>query len=144
MQVTQSILIQAEPETVYHYLMDVERRSEIIPALDDIIFIDPLPLKEGSRYVEVSTIAGRPFKTTYQITRLIKGELIMAKTLKSVFPIESRLIMRKQNGSTLLKMILNFRLTGLFRLAAGIIKGIVSLQAIDILNRVKRNVESLP
>lgn len=142
MEVTQSRKIQADPVQVYDYLMDIEKRKQFIPALDEVVLLDPLPIQEGSRYIEISTIAGRPINTTYLITKLEKGKFIGARTIKSVFPIESSLTLDDSSGSTHLTIHLSFKLTGLYKLAAGLIRGIVNQQAIEILNRIKRNVEN--
>ena len=142
MNVTQSILIQQSPKEVYNYLMDVENRKEFIPSLQEVILLDSLPLKAGSRYIEVATIAGKSIRTTYEITRLSEGLQISARTIKSIFPIQSNLNLVDQGNSTLLTIELAFTLSGLFRIASGLIKNIVSEQAITILEKVKYNLEN--
>ena len=142
MTVQQSIRISAPVETVFNYLMDVDNRKFYIPALEDIILLDPLPFKIGSKYIEVANIAGRRLETTYQITNLVDNKCISAKTIKSVFPIQVDLLMKEKNGATILAINLNFQLSGIFKLASGIVRGIVNQQAKDILNKLKRNLES--
>ncbi len=141
MRVQQSIMIKASPDKVFAYLMDIKNRRNYIPALEEVILLDPLPLQVGSRYTEIAMIAGRKFATTYQIFKLEENKLIAARTLKSVFPIEARLGLLNEDDFTVLSINLEFKLSGLFRLASGIIRGIVNQQALDILNKVKRQIE---
>ena len=141
MTTQQSIEIKASVEQIFSYLLDVENRKDYIPALEEVIMLDPLPIREGSRYIEVAQIAGRRIETTYQVTILKNNQQLSAKTLKSVFPIQADLtLMEKQEASTL-QIQLNFQLSGVFKLASGIIRGIVNQQANDILRQLKENLE---
>ena len=139
MTVQESALINAPVEKIFAYLMDVNNRKDYIPALEEVIMLDPLPIRQGSRYIEVAMIAGRRLETTYQVTAFELNQRISAKTLKSIFPIQADLLLKEgQRGSTL-TIRLNFQLKGIFRLASGIVQGIVRQQARDILTKLKRN-----
>ena len=88
MELQEKIEIQLPAEKVFAYMLDVENRSDYIPLLEEVILIDPLPLRLGSRYTEVSTIAGRKLKTTYQVIAFKENFNISVKTIESVFPIQ--------------------------------------------------------
>ncbi len=141
MTVQESIEIKASAEKIFSYLLAVENRKDYIPALEEVIMLDPLPIQEGSRYIEVAQIAGRRMETTYQVTTLINNRQLSAKTLKSVFPIRADLILVDQKVISTLQIQLDFQLSGIFRLASGIIRGIVRQQARDILHKLKQNLE---
>ncbi len=141
MTVQESIEIKASAEKIFSYLLAVENRKDYIPALEEVIMLDPLPIQEGSRYIEVAQIAGRRMETTYQVTTLINNRQLSAKTLKSVFPIRADLILVDQKVVSTLQIQLDFQLSGIFRLASGIIRGIVRQQARDILHKLKQNLE---
>ncbi len=141
MTVQESIEIKASAEKIFSYLLAVENRKDYIPALEEVIMLDPLPIQEGSRYIEVAQIAGRRMETTYQVTTLVNNRQLSAKTLKSVFPIRADLILVDQKVISTLQIQLDFQLSGIFRLASGIIRGIVRQQARDILHKLKQNLE---
>lgn len=141
MTVTESVSINAPASIIFEYLMDIDNRSAYIPALEEVIMLDPLPIRKGSRYTEVANIAGRRLSTTYQVTAYIKDRKLTAKTLKSIFPIEVDLSLEESSEMSHLKISLEFKLTGIFKIGGSIVKGIVSQQARDILSRIKTNVE---
>ena len=129
MKVTQSIRINCDKKKIFNYLLDVDNRKSYIPALEEVIMLDPLPIKEGSRYTEVAEIAGQRLKTTYQVIELIPNQRTSAKTIKSIFPIRADLDLIEVNKATELQISLEFTLTGIFKLGAGVVKGIVNKQA---------------
>ena len=141
MQIQERIIIRTSADDLYHYLNQVENRKAFIPLLQDIILLDDPPLRVGSRYTEVSTIAGQQLKTTYEVTNLVAPQLISVKTTKSVFPIAVDLFLQAQEEATLLAIQLDFTLKGIYRLAAPVVNGIVRQQAKDILVRLKAEVE---
>ena len=141
MKVSQQIKINSTPDAVFAYLMDIDNRKDFIPQLDDVILLDPLPIQEGSRYIEVAKIAGRNFKTTYQVTSYKENEYVIAETIKSIFPIKAQSSVSKNGNNTILQFDLEFTLRGVFKFASGIIKGIVRQQTLDILDNIKRGVE---
>lgn len=141
MQIQEYINIQDTADSVFDYLIDVNNRSDYVPALEEVIMIDALPLREGSRYIEVATIGGRRLETTYQITFYQKNKRLSAKTLKSIFPIEVDLLLNEKDNTTLLLINMEFTLKGIFKVASGIVSGIVRSQAKGILRKVKRNIE---
>ncbi len=141
MEVRQSISIRASAEDVFNYLIDPDNRREYIPLLEEVIMLDPLPIKEGSRYIEVATIAGRKLRTSYQVIRYEPNELISAKTIKSIFPIQVELTLNNKNDHSILSINLELKLAGFFRLASGVVKRIVDQQAIEILKKIKQNLE---
>jgi len=143
MNVNQYIKINASKETIFSFLIDVDNRNEYIPALERVILIDPLPLRKGSRYTEIAVIAGRQLRTTYQITELEENQKIKAKTLKSIFPIEVQLLIKESSNQSILNISLDFELKGIFKLASGIVKGIVQQQTFDILSKIKQKIEQL-
>ena len=65
----------------------------------------------------------------------------MGKALKSIFPIQADLSLSEKEGYTTLVIALDFKLSGIFKLASGVVSGIVRKQAQDILSRVKTNLE---
>ena len=142
MTVQESIQIKSTPNKIFSYLVDVNNRKDYIPALEDVVMLDPLPIQKGSRYIEIAEIAGRRLETTYQVIKFEENKLISAKTLKSIFPIQADLILEKRGKDSLLKINLDFQLKGVFRLASGIVKGIVALQAKSILEKLQKNLEA--
>ena len=141
MTAQQSIEIYAAAEVVFNYLLDVENRTGYVPDLEEVVLLDPLPIRPGSRYTEVGKIAGRRMETTYEVTVLQPNRQLSARTLQSVFPIQADLLLVENPGSCTLEIRLDFQLNGAFRLASGIIRGIVNQQAKDILRKVKMNLE---
>lgn len=141
MKVIERIVIEASSPVVFAYLMNVENRKNYIPALEEVIMIDPPPIRKGSRYTEVAEIAGRRLETTYQVVGFEQDKLVVARTLKSIFPIQASLQLDPDNGDTELIILLDFKLGGIFRLASGIVQGIVSQQAKTILSKIKTNIE---
>ncbi len=141
MQIQQSIEVNASSEKIFDYLLEVENRKKYVPALEEVIMLDPLPIRKGSRYIEVAEIAGRKLETTYQVIALEKNKKFSAKTLKSVFPIQANLFLNEKKDSTILSIELDFQLKGIFKLASGIIKGIVNQQSKEILRKIKQNLE---
>ncbi|MFK7775937.1 MAG: SRPBCC family protein [Saprospiraceae bacterium] len=141
MTTQQSISIEATTNSVFDYLVNVENRKDYIPALEKVVMLDPLPIQLGSRYIEVAKIAGRRLETTYQVINFEKNKRLSAKTIESIFPIQADLSLEKNGKGCELRINLNFKLTGVFRMASGVIKGIVNQQAKDILQKVKTNIE---
>ena len=145
MELQEKIEIQLLAEKVFSYMMEVENRKDYIPMLEEVILLDPLPLELGSRYTEVSTIAGRKLRTTYQVIDIKANRKIGVRTIESVFPIrvDISLLPLEDSNSTVMKLQMKFELTGLFKLAAPLIKGIVQQQARDILYKMKANMEAM-
>jgi len=137
MKSVNTIDVDAAPERIYDFLMNIDNRSRYIPQLKEVIPLDPLPFKEGSKYIEVATIAGRSLKTIYQITVLVENQIISARTVKSIFPIQVDLILEPIGKATRLTIQLEFQLKGIFKLASNIVKGIVDDQSRGILRRIK-------
>ena len=141
MTVEQSITIAAPAKTIFSYLLEVENRKDYIPALEEVILLDPPPIRLGSRYIEVANIAGRRLRTTYQVIAFEENKLMSAKTLESIFPIQADLRLLEKSNDCVLQIDLTFQLKGVLKLAAGVVSGIVSQQARDILKKVKYNLE---
>ncbi|MEO1259014.1 MAG: SRPBCC family protein [Bacteroidota bacterium] len=141
MTVEQSITIAAPAPTIFNYLLEVENRKDYIPALEEVILLDSPPIRLGSRYIEVANIAGRRLRTTYQVIAFEENKLMSAKTLESIFPIQADLRLLEKTDGCVLQINLSFQLKGVLRLAAGVVSGIVSQQARDILKKVKYNLE---
>ena len=137
MQSVNTIDVNASAERIFTFLMDINNRSKYIPQLKEVIPLDPLPFKEGSKYIEVASIAGRSLKTTYQITVLVENQIISARTVESIFPIQVDLLLEPKDGFTRLTIQLEFQLKGIFKLASNIVKGIVDDQSRGILQRIK-------
>lgn len=142
MNSSQSIIIQSSAAVIFEYLIDVNNRKTYIPALEEVIMLDEGPIRKGSKYIEVATIAGRKLETTYQVVEFKKDEFTAAETLKSVFPIRAELNLKEIDDWTRLTITLNFTLKGIFKIASGIVKGIVDQQAQTILEKIKNNIES--
>lgn len=142
MRVGHKIRIAASTGMIYDFLMDIDNRASYIPALEKVVFLDPLPVKKGTRYVEVAKIAGKRFETTYEITQLEQGRKIGAKTIDSIFPIQVTLEIQPEGGQSILVLFLQFELSGIYRFGKNIIRKIVDQQAKEILRKIKRNVES--
>ena len=141
MDLQERIAIAADAKTVFAYLNEVEKRTEYIPMLDEIILVDPPPIRLGSRYIEVATIAGRDLKTTYQVIEWEENRKVKVKTIKSIFPIVAEMVLVEEGNQTSVQLRLSFILKGIYRLAAPIVRGIVQQQAKDILLKLKRNIE---
>lgn len=141
MDLQERIAITADAKTVFAYLNEVEKRTEYIPMLDEVILLDPPPIRLGSRYVEVATIAGRDLKTTYQVIEWEENRKVKVKTIKSIFPIVAEMELQEEGGQTIVLLRLSFILKGIYRLAAPIVRGIVQQQAKDILQKLKQNIE---
>ena len=142
MKVIENILIKVSPDRLFSYLMDVDNRKNYIPALEKVIMLDPKPIREGSRYIEVANIAGMRLETTYQVIALEINKRITAQKLKSVFPIQADLTLIENGAGTNMTIQLNFKLSGVFRLASGVVRSIVSKQAKDILENIKQAMEN--
>lgn len=142
MELQEDILIQAPVETVFAYLNQVDQRTNYIPMLSEVIMLDAPPIKVGSRYIEVATIAGQDLKTTYQVVAWEEDRYIKVKTIKSVFPIQAEMKLNPIDGGTHISLALSFTLKGMYRLAAPLIRGIVQQQANDILDRLKKILEA--
>lgn len=141
MDLQERIAITAVAKTVFAYLNEVEKRTEYIPMLDEVILLDPPPIRLGSRYVEVATIAGRDLKTTYQVIEWEENRKVKVKTIKSIFPIVAEMELQEEGAQTIVLLRLSFILKGIYRLAAPIVRGIVQQQAKDILLKLKQNIE---
>lgn len=134
--------VLAPASTVYDFLLNIDNRSRYIPQLKEVIPLDPLPFKEGSKYIEVATIAGQVLKTTYQITVLVEDQIISARTVKSIFPIQVDLLLQPEDDYTRVTIQLEFQLKGIFKLASNLVKGVVDDQAQGILKRIKSELEA--
>ena len=141
MDLQERITIKADKNRVFSYLNQVEKRTEYIPMLDEVIPIDSPPIRLGSRYIEVATIAGRDLKTTYQVIEWEQDKRVKVKTIKSIFPITAEMELSESEGHTIVQLQLTFTLKGIYRLGAPIIRGIVQQQAVDILRKLKKNIE---
>ena len=141
MNIQEYIQINASASTIFKYLVDVDNRVDYVPALKEVVMIDPLPIKEGTRYIEKATIGGRELSTTYKVTHYTEDKRLSATTEKSVFPISVDLLIDEKEGDCLLLINMNLQLSGIFKIASPIVKGIVANQARGILNRLKINIE---
>jgi hypothetical protein len=142
-QVKTSTIIKARKEVVFSYLMEVTNRPEIIPLLERVIMLDDGPISLGSKYIEVSTIAGRKIETTYQVISYQENEAVSVVTTESIFPIRVDMSLNEPKDHTELTIQLSLKLSGIFALSSPIVKSIVKKQADDILKRVKTSVEAL-
>lgn len=144
MIISESILINTSSRVIWKYLLDIKNRKDYIPALEEVIMLTPLPIRLGSQYIEVAEIGGRRLKTTYEIKELEPYKYAMAQTIDSIFPIKAEtLLTDMNNGQTELRIDLDFKLKGIFKMASGIVGGIVRTQARGILKKVKGNIEMM-
>ena len=127
---------------MFTYLNQVENRKDYIPLLEEVILLQEPPIRVGTQYVEVSTIARQPLKTTYEVVELEPPKKIRVRTVKSVFPIEVLLQLEKTTKGTKASINLTFTLKGIYKLAAPLVEGIVQKQAQDILQRLKNICEA--
>ena len=141
MIVTHTVQIQAKPETVFAFLVDINNRMKYIPRLKKITMLDELPIRKGSRYIELATVAGQLIESTYEVIEFIKNKKITSKTLKSPFPIEVELVVIPAENGTSLSIHLEFQLKGIYRLASAIVRGKVEQNAIQILENTKAELE---
>ena len=142
MNLQEEIIIDSPIDQVFSYLNEPTNRPDYIPMLEEVILLDAPPIRLGSRYIEVSTIAGRKLKTTYQVVAMEKNEQIRVKTLKSVFPIQVEMKFQPRENLSAIQLIMDFELTGIYRLAAPLIRGIVQQQAQELLRRLKHILET--
>ncbi len=142
MTAQQVIHIHAPPEQIFQYIMDVNNRIDYIPALEEVIMLTEGPIRLGSRYTEVALIGGRRIETTYELVDYRENVRSSAKTIKSIFPIRADLELKPTSDGTDLRIALEFKLSGIFKLGSKIVAGIVNQQAIGILKRIKANVEA--
>lgn len=142
MKIIERIRIQSKPEQIFSFLMNLDNRKSYIPALEKVIMLTPLPIQVGSRYIEIANIGGRRLKTTYEVTSYKLNQEVVAKTIESVFPIQAKLSLKPSNETTILSIELELKLKGVFRMASGIVSGIVSQQAKGILKKIKSNTEN--
>ena len=103
--------------------------------------LDELPIRKGSRYVELATVGGRLIESTYEVIEFIENKKITTKTLKSPFPIEVELAVVPAEIGTSLSIHLEFKLSGIYRLASAIVRGKVEQNAIEILENTKAELE---
>lgn len=144
MIVSESIIIKTNHKVIWDYLMDLDNRKDYIPALEEVIMLTPLPIRLGSQYIEVAEIGGRRLRTTYEITEYEPYEYAMAQTIDSIFPIQAETLLTElSDEQTEVRIDLDFKLKGIFKMASGIVGGIVRTQARGILKQVKGNVEDL-
>ena len=80
-------------------------------------------------------------KTTYEVIEYEENKRTSAKTLKSIFPIQADLDLEAVIGGTNLTISLNFKLKGIFKFGASVVKRIVNQQASGILENIKKNLE---
>lgn len=144
MDIEENIIIKAPVESVFAYMLEVQNRVDYIPMLEKVEVLDPPPIQLGSRYVEVATIAGQDLRTTYQVIGFEENKFIQVKTTKSVFPIQVDLNLIPEGTQTTVLIQMKLGLSGAYRLAGKLIRGIVKQQAKDILQRLKENIERLP
>lgn len=140
MTTQQSIFIEAKLPVVFEYLIVIENRKDYIPALEKVIMLNTSSIQLGSQFIEVSKIAGRRLETTYEVIGFEKNKRISAKAIESVFPIQADLLVAENGKGCDLTINLNFKLTGVFRMASGVVKGIVNQQAKDILKNIRDNI----
>jgi len=141
MTITESILIRATREKTFSYLIDPASRKQIIPLLEEVIFLDDGPLDVGSKYIEISSIAGRRFETTYLVIIFKKNKQISVVARKSVFPIRVDMKLSDNGSNTLISITITLQLKGIYSLGAPLIKSIVAQQTRDILVQMRRNLE---
>ena len=135
-------LIRVSPDKLFSYLIDVNNRKDFIPAMEEVIMLSPVPIREGSQYIEVANIGGMRLETTYQVMAFEMNKRLTAKTLKSIFPIQADMLLIEKGTSTILTIELEFELGGVFRLVSGVVRGIVRRQAKDILGNIKQALEN--
>jgi carbon monoxide dehydrogenase subunit G len=141
MTITESILISTARKKTFAYLIDPESRKQIIPLLEEVIFLDDGPIDVGSKYIEISSIAGRRFETTYMVIIFKKNKQISVVARKSIFPIRVDMKLSDDGSNTLISIDITLQLKGIYALGAPLIKSIVAQQTRDILVQMKRNLE---
>jgi carbon monoxide dehydrogenase subunit G len=141
MTTQQSIFIEEKLPIVFEYLTVVENRKDYVPALEKVIMLNTSSIQLGSQFTEVSKIAGRRLETTYEVVGFEKNKRISAKAIESIFPIQADLLVAKNGKGCDLTISLDFKLTGILKMASGVVKGIINQRAKDILRNIKKNIE---
>lgn len=141
MTIQEQTVINAPTEQVFSYISDPQNRPELIPLLDEVILLDDQQFGLGSKYIEVATIAGRKFRTTYLVVAFEENKQISVITRESVFPIRVDLTLGVNGNQTEIRIVLNLKLSGIYALASPVIRAIVVQQSRDILSRMKKRLE---
>lgn len=141
MRVEESTIIQANRKEVFSFLCDVENRPKIIPLLEKVILINSDELSLGTKYIEVSSIAGRRIETTYMVSVFEENEQISVVSVKSIFPIRVDMTLRSTDEGTRVDIELEAKLKGIYALGESFIKLIVKRQTFEILMNIQKEVE---
>ena len=141
MTISEEIQVKASMKDTFAFLIDPESKKNIIPLLEEVIFLDVEPLQVGSKYIEVSTIAGRRFETTYMVVVLRENAQISVVTTQSLFPIRVDLKLFEGETQTTILLTLTLQLKGIFLLGSSVIRTIATQQAGDILYKTKKLLE---
>jgi carbon monoxide dehydrogenase subunit G len=140
--ISENIHVNAPVTETFLFLTDPKSRKRIIPLLEEIIFLDDNPLQVGSKYVEISTIVGRRFETTYMVVVFDENKQISVVTVESVFPIRVDLILKKELAGTTISLDMTLQLKGVFAFGSPVVKNIVTQQAREILRKTKQILEN--
>lgn len=141
LEVIENILVNAEQQSVFEFLMDPSSRKQIIPLLEDVVFLDEGDLDLGSRYIEISTIAGRRLETTYEVVGIEKYTYLAVATVESIFPIRVNMYLENKGPATKVEIRIQFTLKGIFAMGSGVVRQIVGQQTRNILTKIKSHFE---
>ncbi len=142
MTIRDSIFLQASQSEAFALITDIEKRSQFIPELEEILYPEGKELKAGMNYIEVSSIGGRKIKTRYEVIGLEQDKYIAVRTIEAIFPIQVILLITSQGEKVMLSIELKAEFIGFYKLVAPVITVIIRERTKKILQNIKSVLEN--
>jgi carbon monoxide dehydrogenase subunit G len=139
--IDEKLSIKADAKTVFSYLTEFRNRKEFIPMIREVNLLTEATTGVGTRYLEISEIAGRRIETAYEVTEFEPYRTVSVRSISGRYPIETRIELDPDEGRTDLRIRIGVQLNGVPGLAYPIVRGIIRLQAGGILQNLRSILE---
>ena len=134
--------IQADSQSVFAYLTDVENASEVFSSVTKTEKLGAKPLDVGTRYLQVRQMAGRERSAEYEVLELVSPTSYVVSTRKDGIRATYRYILEPIGGSTLIELDCEVTGEGFSKVLAWLVAAAMQRDDATILSRLRQAFEA--
>ncbi|NNF62875.1 MAG: hypothetical protein HKN07_01330 [Acidimicrobiia bacterium] len=125
LEVTSWCFVDRPPAEVFEVISDFEQNPSWQNGMVSCRFTTERPMRVGSQYEQQAKFLGRSIVSTFEVIELDPGRMVKATSIAGTFPITFTRIAEPHRDGTKVTAIVSGDSSGVFRLAAPLMKRMV-------------------
>ena len=142
-EVTAEVTIDRPPPDVFAYLADMENNPTWQRGMQACTWTSEPPLRLGSTYDQTARFLGKDIVSSFEVTEFEPGERIRIVTTGGSMPIDvTRTVADDGAGGAIVRAVVRGDSSGIFRIAAPLMKFMVGASVRADYKRLKAELEA--